>query len=91
MPILWFALVGYQYIKLILFVQLNSIDDPLGPGITITQHTYDHDRQFYIASLAEDLVVGEQYVLSMEFEGYLNAHLAGFYRSSYTDINGTTK
>lgn len=57
-------------------------------SITITQHLYDHRRQFYIAKLDKPLVADQTYTLYMEYEGYLNDQLAGFYRSIYTDSNG---
>ncbi|XP_042891237.1 aminopeptidase N-like [Penaeus japonicus] len=68
---------------------------PLGQartrGVRIKKHEYDHARQFYIAHLKNPLQKGTKYVLSMEFIGYLNAELHGFYRSSYTDIDGKIK
>ncbi|XP_042891875.1 aminopeptidase N-like [Penaeus japonicus] len=68
---------------------------PLGQartrGVRIKKHEYDHARQFYIAHLKNPLQKGTKYVLSMEFIGYLNAELHGFYRSSYTDIDGSIR
>lgn len=71
-------------------VKVTSVDDPLN-GLTITEHLYDNEEHTYTAKLAEELVEGKEYVLSMEFEGYLNDKLKGFYRSSYTDDTDTTK
>ncbi|KAF2365595.1 Peptidase M1 membrane alanine aminopeptidase N-terminal [Trinorchestia longiramus] len=64
-------------------------DQPGGDEVTILEHTYDPAREFYIASLEQPLVVGQQYLLVMEYEGYLNDQLAGFYRSQYTKDDGT--
>lgn len=62
-----------------------------GPGIKIKGQLYDNKRQFYIANLGEELVPGKKYVLSMEFTGYLNDKLAGFYRSTYKDQHGNDR
>ncbi|MPC09521.1 Aminopeptidase N [Portunus trituberculatus] len=56
--------------------------------IIILKQTYDNQRQFYHAHLQQPLTKGRRYVLSMEFTGYLNDKLHGFYRSSYRDSNG---
>jgi len=39
----------------------------------------------------EELIKGERYTLQMEFLGYFNDQLRGFYRSTYRDDDGTTK
>nr|XP_027218923.1 aminopeptidase N-like [Penaeus vannamei] len=62
-----------------------------GPSIRIKRHQYDHDRQFYIAQLDQQLEKNKKYVLSMEFLGYLNDQLRGFYRSTYKDEDGSDK
>ncbi|KAG7172389.1 Aminopeptidase N-like 4, partial [Homarus americanus] len=62
-----------------------------GPGLRVIKHLYDHERQFYLAHLEEELQQGHKYVLSMEFTGYLNDQLHGFYRSTYRDADGTEK
>ncbi|XP_063596362.1 aminopeptidase N-like isoform X2 [Penaeus indicus] len=72
-------------------IKLAPSDQVQGPGVGITKHSYDNERQFYIAELGEDLVVGEKYVLSMEFEGYLNDQLHGFYRSTYKAEDGSDR
>ncbi|KAL7640964.1 UNVERIFIED_CONTAM: hypothetical protein RMT77_008101 [Armadillidium vulgare] len=59
--------------------------------VKIKSHKYDHERQFYIAQLGESLKKDKIYVISMDFVGYLNTQLRGFYRSSYKDKNGKTK
>ncbi|KAK3895772.1 hypothetical protein Pcinc_000525 [Petrolisthes cinctipes] len=60
-------------------------------SVTITQHLYDHRRQFYTARLNRPLVAGQTYHLYMEYQGYLNDQLAGFYRSTYTDSDGNDR
>nr|WBG54457.1 aminopeptidase N-like protein [Austinograea rodriguezensis] len=59
-----------------------------GKGVRILKQTYDNKREFYHAHLQHPLTRGRRYVLSMEFVGYLNDKLHGFYRSSYKDANG---
>lgn len=61
-----------------------------GP-VTISEHLYDPKRQFYVAQLNEALALGQLYLLKMEFVGFLNDDLKGFYRSSYKDEFGTTR
>ncbi|XP_047490104.1 aminopeptidase N-like [Penaeus chinensis] len=51
-------------------------------------HEYDAAREFFVVHLAEELPVGAEVVLSMDFEGFLNDELRGFYRSTYTNANG---
>ncbi|XP_063609327.1 LOW QUALITY PROTEIN: aminopeptidase N-like [Penaeus indicus] len=62
-----------------------------GQGVRIRKHEYDHGRQFYIAHLRKELQKGKKYTLSMEFLGYLNDKLHGFYRSTYIDADGNTR
>ncbi|ROT77106.1 Aminopeptidase N [Penaeus vannamei] len=59
--------------------------------VGIKRHHYDPVRQFYVAHMDEELIKGERYTLQMEFLGYLNDQLRGFYRSTYRDDDGTTK
>ncbi|XP_069972068.1 aminopeptidase N-like [Penaeus vannamei] len=56
--------------------------------LQIKDHEYDPSREFFIVHLAEELSVNTEVVLSMDFEGYLNDELRGFYRSTYTNENG---
>ena len=51
---------------------------------------YDLDRQFVNFTLREELEVGEQYTLSVDYAGKLDNDLAGLYYSSYDAINQTT-
>ncbi|CAL4093881.1 unnamed protein product, partial [Meganyctiphanes norvegica] len=53
--------------------------------IDISSHTYDSQREFYIANLAESLIPGQNYTIKMNFTGLLNDQLRGFYRSIYTN------
>ncbi|KAL7638670.1 UNVERIFIED_CONTAM: hypothetical protein RMT77_011242 [Armadillidium vulgare] len=59
--------------------------------VTIKSHQYDQDRQFYVAHLKEPLKRGQNYIISIDFVGFLNKDLDGFYRSSYKDENGNTR
>lgn len=71
--------------------QVTPSEDRSGPGIGINRHEYDHVREFYIAHLNQPLMKGKKYVLSMEFDAYLNDELRGFYRSSYKDVDGNDR
>ncbi|XP_047471492.1 aminopeptidase N-like [Penaeus chinensis] len=59
--------------------------------VGIMSQNYDPVRQFYVARTEEELTKGETYTLQMEFLGYLNDQLRGFYRSTYKDNNGEMK
>ncbi|XP_047471569.1 aminopeptidase N-like isoform X2 [Penaeus chinensis] len=59
--------------------------------VGIKSQNYDPVRQFYVARTEEELTKGERYTLQMEFLGYLNDQLRGFYRSTYKDVDGTAK
>lgn len=72
-------------------IKLAPSDQVQGPGIGINKHSYDNERQFYVAELGEELEVGKKYVLSMDFEGYLNDQLHGFYRSTYKAEDGSDR
>ncbi|XP_064114526.1 aminopeptidase N-like isoform X2 [Macrobrachium nipponense] len=72
-------------------VKLQPADNPGHSGLKIVKHEYDHEREFYIAHLEEPLEQGQYYVLSMNFLGYLNDKLKGFYRSSYKDEEGNER
>jgi len=72
-------------------IKLHPSDSLEGDGLTINEHVYDTEREFYIAHLDAPLEVGKNYTLIMEFEGLLNDQLRGFYRSVYTDESGVEK
>ncbi|XP_068228789.1 LOW QUALITY PROTEIN: aminopeptidase N-like [Palaemon carinicauda] len=72
-------------------VKLVPADTPDHLGLEIVKHEYDHGRHFYIAHLEEPLEAGQNYILSMNFLGYLNDELKGFYRSSYKDEEGNER
>ncbi|XP_018019808.1 puromycin-sensitive aminopeptidase-like protein, partial [Hyalella azteca] len=72
-------------------IKLKMADDMSAQSLKITEHKYDADREFYIAMLDQELVKDRKYVLSMNFEGYLNDQLKGFYRSQYTNKSGQKK
>ena len=61
-----------------------------GSSVEVVGHSYDKERQFYIISLGQELEQTEV-KLSISWTGNLNEELAGFYRSSYTDQEGTKK
>nr|XP_027223187.1 aminopeptidase N-like [Penaeus vannamei] len=63
-------------------------DQATSRGLRIKKHEYDHSRHFYIAHLRKELQKGKRYILSMEFLGYLNNKLHGFYRATYKDKCG---
>ncbi|XP_064105983.1 aminopeptidase N-like [Macrobrachium nipponense] len=70
-------------------VAIRSLND--SKSYTVVQQTYDPKLQLYTALLSEDLVRDNAYVFHMDFEGYLNDRLVGFYRSQYTDSKGNDK
>ncbi|XP_037798461.1 aminopeptidase N-like [Penaeus monodon] len=72
-------------------VMLYTAGQTPGRDLWIKKHEYDHDRQFYILHLTRNLQKGRKYVLSMEFLGYLNDKLHGFYRSTYKDVDGNPR
>ncbi|XP_027211538.2 aminopeptidase N [Penaeus vannamei] len=72
-------------------IKLHTAVQTPGRDLWIKKHEYDHGRQFYIAHLTRELQKGRKYVLSMEFLGYLNDKLHGFYRSTYMDDDGITR
>nr|CAD7599193.1 unnamed protein product [Timema genevievae] len=54
---------------------------------TIQSQVYSEDLQIYTIILSDNLVVGEQYKLSISFLGHLRSDMQGFYRSYY-DVEG---
>lgn len=61
------------------------VQDEDGDNIKISSYSYDHDREFFILQLSENLVVGKRYTVKMKFTSFLRDNLKGFYRSEYTD------
>lgn len=60
--------------------------------VNITEQTYHTDLDYYIIHVDENLEVGKKYAICIPFEGMLTPGLAGFYRSSYKDLEtGETK
>ncbi|XP_063599467.1 aminopeptidase N-like [Penaeus indicus] len=56
--------------------------------IPISKTEDDASNEFFIVHLEEELFEGENFTLSLDFEGYLNDQLKGFYRSSYQNESG---
>lgn len=65
--------------------------EPGGGGVAVTSHTYDPERQFYVAGLAQELLRGHSYILSMQFVAHLQSHLKGFFRVQYKDEAGNER
>ncbi|XP_064115925.1 aminopeptidase N-like [Macrobrachium nipponense] len=72
-------------------VTLRKLQELGNPETIIQKQEFDPKREFYIAHLAQPLENGSRYLLSMEFEGYLNDNMKGFYRSTYKDADGSQK
>ncbi len=53
--------------------------------------TYDEGTQITTVSLDKSISPGAKIQLTQTFTGYLNDKMAGFYRSSYKDRDGSTK
>lgn len=70
-------------------VTLVNLND--SSSVNVVQQTYDPKLQMYTALLSEEMVPGKSYLFHMDFEGYLNDILVGFYRSVYTDAQGNEK
>ncbi|PSN55741.1 Aminopeptidase N [Blattella germanica] len=52
---------------------------------------YDNETNFYSLELNDTLVMGQEYVIHIEFEGDLDQDMVGFYKSSYNNSNNETK
>ncbi|XP_068233228.1 aminopeptidase N-like [Palaemon carinicauda] len=70
-------------------VAIRSLNDTKSHNVV--QQTYDPKNQLYTALLSEDLAQHNTYLFHIEFQGYLNDRLVGFYRSQYTDSQGNEK
>lgn len=57
--------------------------------VRIDKQANDTLRQFHIIHTSSTLKAGKQYTVNLKYVGYLNDHLQGFYRSSYTVGNQT--
>lgn len=53
--------------------------------------TYNEADQVTTISLSKRIPAGSKAQLTQKFTGYLNDKMAGFYRSSYKDLDGNTK
>lgn len=60
-----------------------------GERIRVVCQTYDSLLQLYTAHLEQRLLPTTTYLFHMDFQGYLNDKLVGFYRSEYKDAQGT--
>ena len=56
-----------------------------GKSISITEHEYDIERDFYIARLSENLIKGTKYQISINYTAKLKDNNFGFYQSVYKD------
>ena len=57
-----------------------TINDAMNDTVAILGHEYDIDREFYKIHLAQKLLSGSDYVVSIPFLSILNDDLSGFYR-----------
>ena len=57
---------------------------------SIIRQEFNLEYQYYIATLDQPLKQDTIYVLVMNYIGFLNEDLKGFYRSSYTNDDGDT-
>ncbi|KAK3890636.1 hypothetical protein Pcinc_005432 [Petrolisthes cinctipes] len=62
-----------------------------GVGAEVVRQTYNPLLQLYTAHLNTHLSPNTTWSLSMDFQGFLNDKLVGFYRSTYTDDQGSTR
>ncbi len=65
---------------------ITLIDMSTGKNIPIVKHSYDLDREFYIAHLGQTLKPGNEYVIKIDYVANLNDNLKGFYRSVYKNL-----
>ncbi|XP_077985458.1 aminopeptidase N-like [Glandiceps talaboti] len=59
--------------------------------VEIANLTMQDEYQFYVVECKTDMEVGVTYRLAMDFVGYLEDDLVGFYRSSYKTNTGETR
>lgn len=83
----------WLHIREIKITKLPEIRRPSGEQVAV-QRCFEYKNQEYVVIQAgEELVAtggGSVYQLTMEFEGWLNGSLVGFYRTTYTE-DGQTK
>ena len=73
------------------FVQLHEVGSAAAAvSIPILKQQFDLENQYYIATTGQAMKPGSTYILSMNYQGFLNEDLKGFYRSSYTNKDGKT-
>lgn len=60
-------------------------------ALRIVEQTNDIARQFYVIRTTDTLRKGGQYVVHLKFSGVLNDYMQGFYKSSYTTVDGQTR
>jgi len=60
-------------------------------GMMVHHTSFDQITQFFTIHLSGELKAGMQLSLSMSYLAKLNDILAGFYRSSYFDVNGNRR
>ena len=56
--------------------------------VPVVRLVHDVEREFLVVALAEPVVAGHNYSVTVSFTGTLNDKLAGFYRSSYRTSKG---
>lgn len=61
-----------------------------GSEVNVVRQVFDPKFQLYTAYLSSRLYPNTTFNLHMDFQGFLNDKLVGFYRSTYTDSQGIT-
>lgn len=79
-------------------ITLNALDVEIDRAVLVGPNgvelparvTYDHDTERAVLDLDAAAAPGE-WRLELEFRGELNDKLVGFYRSTFTDVDGATR
>ncbi|KAI9303207.1 aminopeptidase [Cunninghamella echinulata] len=75
-------------------IQSASIDVTINNEVVsqpATHITYDKKKDLATLTFAETLPKNNKAILKINYEGILNDQMAGFYRSSYKDTDGSTR
>ncbi len=68
-----------------------NVTDSSGQSLELKSFTYDEQKQYHTIELNNQITVGNDYYLTLSFNGSLIGKIIGFYKSVYTNSDNQNR